>query len=234
MSSRSSSAAGASEQEPVLQKDGLAIDSQLGLASGVIRILGQVAQCFKEIFRLPDKESIVGESLNCPHCGALCIRGPNNRTRLELAAEEWAGLGHDQVALQGFRRVAGEFPEMHLRSGHRIYVGQSQHIAGLVHPSLKVSGLGGPDAKQNAQDFDMGDPLCQRRIEAAAALLNGAEMESGGEGNRLEVVGDVEGGDVGRAGRSSSVLGIAVRFTIFSAWPNMKLGSRSGLWLSLR
>ena len=123
---------------------------------------------------------------------------------------------------------------MHLGTGHRVDVGQGEHVAGLVHPGLEVGGFSGPDAKQDSQDFHIGHSLSQRRVKAAAALLDGAEMEAGGEGDRLEMVRDVEGGDVAGPVRSSSVLGIAVRFTIFSAWPKAKLGSRSGLCVALR
>jgi hypothetical protein len=60
-----------------------------------------------------------------------------------------------------------------------------------------VSRLGRPDAEQNPQDFDVGDSLSQRRIEAAATLLNGAEVKARGERDRLEMIRDVEGGNVG-------------------------------------
>ena len=60
------------KQEPVLQNDGLAIDSQLGLASGVIRILGQIAQSFKELVRLADEKPILRQGFDRTHgCSLL-------------------------------------------------------------------------------------------------------------------------------------------------------------------
>ena len=67
----------------------------------------------------------------------------------------------------------------------------------LSWPSLEVSRLGRPDAEQDSQDFDVGYSLSQRRAEAAAALLDGTEVKACGEGDRLEMIRNVKGGDVG-------------------------------------
>src|SRR5579863_3784198 len=66
-------------------------------------------------------------------------------------------------------------------------------------PGLEMRCLGGPDAEQNPQDFDFGHSLSQRRIEAAATLLNSAEVKARGESDRLEMVRDVKGGNIGGA-----------------------------------
>ena len=44
----------------------------------------------------------------------------------------------------------------------------------------------------DAQHFHAGDPLRERRIEAGATLLDGAEMKSGAVGYDLNVIGVVE------------------------------------------
>src|SRR5580704_19093455 len=66
-------------------------------------------------------------------------------------------------------------------------------------PGLEVRCLGRPDAEQDSQDFDVGYSLSQRRVEAAATLLNRAEVKARGEGDRLEMVGNVEWCDIGGA-----------------------------------
>jgi hypothetical protein len=60
-------------------------------------------------------------------------------------------------------------------------------VAGLVAPGLEMHRLGRADAEQDAQHFDAGDALRQCRIEATAALLDGAEMKCG-LNDRLDVV----------------------------------------------
>ena len=44
-------------------------------------------------------------------------------------------------------------------------------------PGLEVGGLGRADAKQDSQDYWIGNPQGQGRVDAGAALLNEAEME---------------------------------------------------------
>jgi hypothetical protein len=55
-------------------------------------------------------------------------------------------------------------------------------------PRLKVHGLRGTDTEQDAQHFQIADPLSQRWVEASATLLNKPKVESGCVGDRLEVV----------------------------------------------
>jgi hypothetical protein len=84
-------------------------------------------------------------------------------------------------------------------------------------PCLEVSCLGRPDAEQDSQNFDIGYSLSQRRIQAAAALLNGTEVKARGEGDRLQMIRNVKGGDFGGTVQVVIGPGIAVRLTIFSA-----------------
>ena len=62
-----------------------------------------------------------------------------------------------------------------------------------------MSGLGRPDAEQDAQDFRTAHPLRQRRIEAGPTYLDKGKVKSRGEGNRFQVVGDVKRSDGGGA-----------------------------------
>jgi hypothetical protein len=78
-------------------------------------------------------------------------------------------------------------------------------VSGVALPalscqSLKVLRLGRPDTKQNSQNFRIGYPLSQRRVEAGTTLLNKGKVKSPREGNRFQVVGEVTrrtGTDVG-------------------------------------
>lgn len=84
-------------------------------------------------------------------------------------------------------------------------------------PGLEVGCFSGPDAEKNPQHVHISYPLRQRWIEAASALFDESEVEAGGEGDRLEVVRNVKGGDIGRAGQVIIGSGNAVRFTMVSA-----------------
>ena len=56
-----------------------------------------------------------------------------------------------------------------------------------------MADFGSADAEQDAQNFYVGGSLRQLRIEAAAALLDPGEVESGGVGDGLQerAVGDI-------------------------------------------
>ena len=47
--------------------------------------------------------------------------------------------------------------------------------------------FGGADTEQDAQYFQIGDPLSQGWVEAAATLLDIPKMEARGVGDRLDV-----------------------------------------------
>ncbi len=55
-------------------------------------------------------------------------------------------------------------------------------------PGLKVRCLDWADTEQDAQNFQIGGSLSQRWVEARAALLDKAKMESRRVGDRLDVV----------------------------------------------
>src|SRR5579863_602924 len=64
-------------------------------------------------------------------------------------------------------------------------------------PGLEVRSFHGADAEQNAQNIYVGNALRQRRIKTAATLLDEGEVESRGECDGLDAVGNVEGRNVG-------------------------------------
>ena len=51
-----------------------------------------------------------------------------------------------------------------------------------------MHGLGGADADQDAQDFRMCRPLCQRGVQAGATLFDGWKVETSCVGDRLQEV----------------------------------------------
>ena len=53
-----------------------------------------------------------------------------------------------------------------------------RRITRLIRPGLEVHGLGRADADQDTQDFRIGRPLRQRRVQAVATLFNGWKVES--------------------------------------------------------
>ena len=71
-----------------------------------------------------------------------------------------------------------------------IEVRQRSRIAGFVLPGLEVHGFARPDAQQDSQDFEIGDVLSERRIQARPALLDKRKVESRRKGDRFEVVGE--------------------------------------------
>src|SRR6266436_4689616 len=57
-------------------------------------------------------------------------------------------------------------------------------------PNLEVHRLARANAQQDSQHFQIGDLLCQRRVEARATLLDEAKVEARCTGNCLKGVGD--------------------------------------------
>jgi hypothetical protein len=71
----------------------------LNFAPGFIRLLGEIAQEFKEIRCLPDEKAIVAETFYSSHGDSLGGCRPDNRADRKFLAEEYSRLGHDQVGL---------------------------------------------------------------------------------------------------------------------------------------
>ncbi len=93
-----------------------------------------------------------------------------------MAAQELSWLRHDQVGLQ----ILVALECCHVREGKSVGgVGHLGDVARLVVPHLEVHRLRRADAEQDAQHLHVRNALRERRIEAAAALLDGAEMECG-------------------------------------------------------
>ena len=123
----------------------------------------------------------------------------------KLWVEEVGWLGHDEV---GLKRIAVEGLGICLalglrQSGERygcagaagavVGVGNGKRVAGFVLPGLEMHGLARADAEQDSQDFEVGYFLRERGIQAAATLFDERKMESGGEGDGLEMSGDALG-----------------------------------------
>src|SRR5438445_6346612 len=108
-------------------------------------------------------------------CSALGLGRANDRNGWELAAEEDGWLRHDQVGLEVLR-----VKRWGIKVGKRQPIGgigQRRRIARLVLPGLKVHGLGGADAEQDAQHLHAADSLRQRWVEAGTSLLDRPKME---------------------------------------------------------
>ncbi len=73
----------------------------LAFASGGIRVFCQIAQCLEERGWLADEESHFCEEIDYVHGNPQGFSGTDDGAGRELAAEEWARLGHDQVGLEG-------------------------------------------------------------------------------------------------------------------------------------
>jgi len=105
------------------------------MASGVVRVLCQILQEFKERWRLANEKPIGRQGLECSHCGPLCLGRANDRTYRELSAEERARLGHDQVSL---KILPAEWRGVEVRKHQAISrIGQSRGIARLDPPGLQ-------------------------------------------------------------------------------------------------
>jgi hypothetical protein len=163
---------------------------RLTLASSLICFFCQPAYQVKERIGLADEQPISREGFYSRHRTAFLYRGrPNDRNRREFSAEERARLGHDQIGLEVLP-TKGRCIEVRK---HETAIGQRSHghrnpVACFVVPGLEVGGLGRADTEQDSQDLWMGYPLRQGRVEAAAALLDKAEMECRRVGDGLDVI----------------------------------------------
>ena len=150
----------------------------------------QLSYQVKEPVGLADEQPVGREGFYSRHRTACLYRGrPNDRNFREIPAEERAWLGHDQIGLEVLP-TKGRCIEVWK---HETAIGQGSHrrlnpVASFVVPGLEVGGLGRADAQQDSQDLWMGYPLRQGRVEAAAALLDKAEMECRRVGDGLDVV----------------------------------------------
>jgi hypothetical protein len=130
----------------------------------------------EEILGLADEQTACREA--CESRNRAEIRGwAYDRTYRKRPAEERAWLGHDQIGLEILpaegRRIEVGKHEIGIGG-----IGQRRCVARLVLPGLEVHGFGRADTEQDEQDLWVGDLLGQRRVEAAAALLDGGEIET--------------------------------------------------------
>src|ERR1700746_263143 len=173
---------------PRFPKAGSLVTELLAFAPRRVRLPCEFFEGAKERAGLADEQSVVNEGLNSAHGCTLGFCWPDDRHRRELFAQEDGRLRHDEVGLE----IVGVGIRVQV-SKHKVAVGNSGSIACLVMPSLEVSGFGGPDTQENAQDFGVSDALGERGIETAAALLDESEVEAGGVGDGLKVIGNTVG-----------------------------------------
>ena len=147
----------------------------------VVCVLCELGHVRKKRLRLTLEKPHVGEECESAHGGAFRVSRSNDRDNRKTRVQERARLRHDQVRLE---ELAAEWRRIQIRKRHRYpshridYVRQWWRITCLIRPCLKMHGLGGADADQDAQDFRMGRPLCQRGVEAGATLLDSREVEA--------------------------------------------------------
>ncbi len=137
---------------------------------------------------MADEQPIVRKGLDRGHCTPTPpLPGrPNDRNGRKLVAEEDGRLGHDQVGLEV---LSAKGSGIEVRKHQPVCgIGQSRRIASLIMPGLKVRCLDRADTEQDAQHFQIGNPLGQCGIEAGATYLNEPKMEARRVGNGLDVV----------------------------------------------
>ncbi len=92
-------------------------------------------------------------------------------------------LGHDQVGLELVSNAGtsgtciGIDSTVEVRECE-VAIGYIGRITCFVVPRLEVRDLGAADTQQYPQDLQVGYLLCERGIQAAAALLDEREVES--------------------------------------------------------
>src|SRR5215471_4382556 len=105
------------------------------------------------------------------------------------------GLRHDQIRLEEVGSSTG--PSVGIDTPIQIWEGKVlarvidvQRVARFILPGLEVHRFGRTDAQQDAENFEVADLLCERWIQASAALLDESEVETSGESDGLEVNGE--------------------------------------------
>src|SRR5438876_10267393 len=138
-----------------------------------------------------NEKPVVDKALDRAHCIHLPGTGrAKDCTGTQVWADEFAGLGHDQVALQRLRLTLRQVFKRNAGPRDGVHVGQGERIAGLVLPSLKVHDLRSADADEDPQNFQTGNLLSERMVETGAGLLDKRKVKPRREGDRLEVGGD--------------------------------------------
>ena len=147
------------------------------MMASVVCVLCELGHVRKKRGRLADEKPHVGEECESTHGDAFRVGWSNDRNNRKARIQERARLRHDQVL---FEELVGyvQIRECHRYSGNWINRSQGRRVASLIRPSLKMHGLGGTDADQDAQDFRMCRPLRQRGIQAGPTLFNGRKVET--------------------------------------------------------
>src|SRR6266852_4564278 len=97
---------------------------------GCVCIFSEIGQESEERRRLADEKSHSGEKLQRSHCSPVGSRRPHYRARWQASAQEYGGLGHDQVGLEFLSTKRGRIEvREHQRGIFR--VGQRGCIASL-------------------------------------------------------------------------------------------------------
>ena len=111
-----------------------------------------------------------------PSGGAFRVRWSDDRNDREASIQERTRLRHDQGLVEQLV-LHLQIRKLHPNARYRIDGLQRRRITRHVRPGLEVHGLGWADAHQDTQHFHICSPLRQRRVEAAATLFNGREVE---------------------------------------------------------
>ncbi len=125
------------------------------------------------------------------HRGVFRFRRTNDGDGRKILAQKYGWFRHDQVFLKvlGAEASCAHYVEHHVGLVDRIEKAGIGCVPGFVVPSLKMRDLCSANAEQDAQHFGMCDPLRELRVEAGAALLDGAEVKTSGVGDRLQLSG---------------------------------------------
>ncbi len=170
-------------------------------AACFVRFLRQTHQRIHDpgvpVCRRVEEEAILSKADDGGHrASLLCGSWANDGDRAQLFVKKEGRFGHDQVGLELVCDVIAGGPGVGIDAGievgkRQVAVGDVGRVAGLVVPGLEVRDLAPANAQQNPQNFQIGYLLSQRRVQAAATLLDEREVESRRVRNRLQMVRDV-------------------------------------------
>ena len=194
-------------------------DTCLELTRCLVRFVSQLEEEVREMLRLADEEAVIDETLNGSDGAAeFCGCWANDGDGTQAVIEEVRWFGHDEIGLQRiaverlgvcFALGCGQRRERYGRAraaGTVVRVGNRKSISGFVLPGLEVHGLARADAEQDSQDFEVCYFLGEGGIQAAATLFDECKMESGGEGDGLQMSGDA----LSVVGTDGAALGVGV------------------------
>src|SRR5262249_41344284 len=121
-------------------------------ATRCVRGGSEILKLLKEGGRLAHEETTRREKVHRAHRRTDRLGWPDDRTHRKCPAQEWAGLGHDQVGLK-ILSAKRRLIQIWKYQTAVLRVSQRRRIARLVVPGLEMSGFGGADTEQDPQDL---------------------------------------------------------------------------------